>query len=202
LHLSGAAGEVMLSTKPPRCKHCRARTEKPGQVIHEACIDPFLADLKKKQEAKRERDRRAKAKVERAEIRRRKEKLKTRSEWEEECRQIVQKIARIRDRNDGCISCDLPANWDGQWHGSHFRSHGACSVLQFNLLNIHKACWICNKIYSGRINEYEPRLVKKIGQERVDWLNSQNGIFKPPIDYYVKFKRVMGKKLRRMEKRI
>jgi hypothetical protein len=138
---------------------------------------------------------------EREEFKARKAALKKRSEWEDECRKIVQKIARIRDRNDGCISCHLPATWDGQWHGSHFRSHGACSVLQFHLWNIHKSCSQCNLHKSGNIAEYRPRLIEKIGQDRVDWLESQNGVFKPPIEYYVKFKRVMGKRLRRLEKR-
>lgn len=144
----------------------------------------------------------AKAQQTHRETKARKEALKRRSQWESECRAIVQKIARIRDREDGCISCHLPATWGGQWHGSHFRSHGACSVLQFHLWNIHKACSSCNRDKGGNIIEYRPRLVQKIGQERVDWLEVQNGTFKPPIDYYVKFKRVMGKRLRRMEKRL
>lgn len=191
---------MLVSTKPPRCKHCKVRTEKPGQVLHDACVDPWLAVLRKQQEAKREKDQRAKARVERAETRRRKNALKKRSEWEDECRKIVQKIARIRDRDDGCISCELPAHWDGQWHGSHYRSHGAASAVQFHLWNIHKACWICNKLYSGRIDQYEPRLIAKIGKDKVDWLNAQNYTFKPPIEYYERFKKVMGKRLRRMER--
>ncbi len=120
---------------------------------------------------------------------------------EEECRKIVQKIARIRDRDDPCISCDLPANWDGQWHGSHFRSHGACTALQFHLWNIHKACWICNKLYSGRIDVYTVKLIAKVGQERVDWLKAQNQVVRPSREYLARFKKVMGKRLRRMGKR-
>ena len=140
--------------------------------------------------------------AERLETRARREKIKTTAKWEDECRAIVQKIARIRDRNDGCISCDRPASWDGQWHGSHYRSHGAASAVQFHLWNIHKACWICNKLYSGRINQYEPRLIAKIGQEKVDWLNAQNHVVRHDVDYYKRFKRVMGKRLRRLEKRL
>jgi hypothetical protein len=147
-------------------------------------------------------DSKAKRAKEKAELKARKEKAKRRSEWEDECRRIVQKIARLRDRDDGCISCHLPVTWGGQWHGSHFRSHGACSVLQFHLWNIHKSCSSCNRDKGGNIINYRPRLVEKIGAERVDWLESQNGTFKPPIDYYIKFKRVMGKRLRRMEKRL
>lgn len=135
------------------------------------------------------------------ETKRRKAALKPISKLENECRTIVQKIARIRDRRQGCISCELPANWGGQWHGSHFRSVGACSALQFHLWNINKACWICNKLYSGRIDQYEKGLVARYGQERVDWLKSQNQVVKSNREYLERFKRVMGKRLRRIEKR-
>lgn len=125
---------------------------------------------------------------------------------EYQCRKIVQKIARIRDRDQGCISCDKPASWDGQWHGSHFRTHAACSALQFHLWNINKACWIDNKLYSGRIDQYELGLIERYGQERVDWLKAQpKGTSKHTPEYRAyleRFKKVMGKRLRRMEKRI
>jgi hypothetical protein len=181
------------------CPHCRKRLDQ-GQRIHPECVDGY-ADA---QEAKALRAQARKVRADKAkenkDTRERKEKIKKISELEEECRRIVQKIARIRDRNDGCISCELPANWDGQWHGSHFRSHGAASAVQFNLWNINKACWICNKLYSGRIDQYEPKLVAKIGQEKVDWLKAQNHIVKNSREYLMRFKKVMGKRLRRMEK--
>jgi hypothetical protein len=145
---------------------------------------------------------RAEKKREREHFKERKQKAKRISKWEEECRAIVQKIARIRDKDDGCISCHLPATWGGQWHGSHFRSHGAASAVQFHLWNIHKSCSSCNRDKGGNIIAYRPRLVEKIGQEKVDWLMSQNQIVRHPVDYYIRFKAVMGKRLRRLEKRI
>ena len=142
----------------------------------------------------------AQKKVEKAKDKVTREKLKKKSAWEEECRAIVQKIARIRDRNDGCISCHLPANWGGQWHGSHFRSHGAASAVQFHLWNIHKSCSSCNRDKGGNIIDYRPRLIAKIGQDRVDWLMAQNKTVRLDMDYYKRFKAVMGKRLRRLEK--
>ena len=183
------------------CPHCRGKLDQ-GQRIHPACIDGYAEAQEAKAKRAEEKRARAAAKVERAEIRKRKEAIKTIPALEDECRRIVQKIARIRDRNDGCISCDKPASWDGQWHGSHFRSHGAASAVQFHLWNINKACWICNKLYSGRIDQYEPRLVAKRGQEAVDWLKSQNQIVRYSREYLVRFKKVMGKRLRRMEQRL
>jgi hypothetical protein len=194
-----------MTLRPRRCQWCKERLEKVGPVIHEACIEPWVADFKRKKALEEQKDRKAAAKVERAQFKARKEKLKTFSEWEDECRAIVQKIARLRDRHDGCISCPLPATWGGQWHGSHFRSHGACTALQFHLWNIHKSCSPCNRDKGGNLHGYRPRLIAKIGADRVAWLEAQNGIVKHTPDYleYLKrFKRVMGKRLRRMEKRM
>ena len=146
-------------------------------------------------------DREAKQKAEREQTKKRKEALKTIGELEEECRRIVQAIARIRDRDDGCISCHMPADYGGVWHGSHFRSHGGCSSLQFHLWNIHKACAQCNLHKSGNIAEYRPRLVEKIGADRVEWLESQPKSMRFSRDYLNRFKEVMGKRLKRMQKR-
>ena len=124
------------------------------------------------------------------------------SELEAECRAIVQKIARIRDRNDGCISCHMPANYTGAWHGSHFRPAGNNAAVQFHLWNIHKSCAQCNLFKGGNLSAYRPRLVEKIGSDRVEWLERQNHVVKTNKTYLIRFKRVMGKRLRRIEKQI
>lgn len=139
--------------------------------------------------------------VEKEQTKARRDAIKPVRKWLDECQVIANKIARIRDRDDGCISCDLGPNWQGQWHGSHFRSVGAASAVRLNLWNIHKSCSPCNHHKSGNIAEYEPRLVTKIGQDKVDWLKAQNQIVRWDVEYLKRFKAVMGKKLRRMEKR-
>jgi hypothetical protein len=187
---------MLTSTKPNKCRHCKVRMpeDKARHVLHDECFQPWLTKQLSKQAAARE-------KKDRAEFRERKERAKRTSKWEEECRTIVQAIARIRDKDDGCISCHLPATWGGQWHGSHFRSHGAASAVQFHLWNIHKSCSSCNRDKGGNIIAYRPRLVEKIGQEKVDWLMSQNQIVRHSVDYYKRFKAVMGKRLRRLQGR-
>jgi hypothetical protein len=140
------------------------------------------------------------------ELRDRKAALKRIPEIEDECRRIVQKIARLRDRNDGCISCHVGPDYRGMWHGSHYRSVGAASSVQFSLWNIHKACEQCNYFKGGNREGYRPRLIEKIGLERVEWLDAQNNVSKRGgaeyREYLFRFKKVMGKRLRRMEKRI
>jgi hypothetical protein len=194
----------MLSRLPTRCAHCRVRfaAEERGLRIHSACIDGFLEALKIKQKRKADKELKAAQRVERALDRKKREALKPRAKWLAECQVIVNKIVRLRDRHLPCCSCDRPASWDGQWHASHFRSVGAASALRFNLLNIHKGCSICNHHLSGNIAGYTPRLVEKIGREKVDWLYTQNQLAAYDIEYLKRFKSVMGKRLRRLEKRM
>lgn len=147
-------------------------------------------------------DRLAKVKAEREDTQARKEKLKTLSQLTKECRDIVQAIARFRDRNDGCISCHVGPNYGGVWHGSHFRPAGNNSAVELHLWNIHKACEQCNYFKGGNIGEYRPRLIAKIGEDRVKWLESQTQVVKRSREYLARFKKVMGKRCRRLEKRM
>lgn len=140
----------------------------------------------------------AQAKVE---LKKRKEAIKPRSKWLAECQEITNKIVRLRDAHLGCCSCDKGPNWDGQWHASHLRSVGAASAVRFHLWNIHKGCSQCNNHLSGNISEYLPRIRQRIGDEKVDWLYTQNQLVKHDVDYLKRFKTVMGKRLRRMEKK-
>lgn len=178
----------------PRARKCKVCTEPfvPRQPMQRVCgIDCARAEavrVRMRKEAKEDKARR--------------EKLKTISDLEEECRKIVQKIARIRDRNDGCISCHMPANYGGQWHGSHYRAHGGCSSLQFHLWNIHKACAQCNLFKSGNKEGFIHGLLKKpgYGPERLAWLDQQPKSQKFTREYLIRFKLVMGKRMRRLEK--
>lgn len=189
-----------MTFKRKLCKHCKGKLEE-GEYIHEGCIEPYAEAEAAKALRKAEKQSKARARVEREDHAKRKESAKPRAKWLAECQAIANKIARLRDIADGCISCDKPASWGGQWHGSHFRSVGAASAVRFNLWNIHKACSVCNNHLSGNLVAYRPRLVNKIGQTRVDWLESQNQITRHDVDYLKKYKRVMGAKLKRLEKK-
>jgi hypothetical protein len=151
--------------------------------------------------SKRGKAAKAAAVRERRETKEKLEKFKKPSKWEAECRAIMQKIARIRDRHDGCISCHMGANYGGAWHGSHFRPAGNNSAVQFSLWNIHKACAQCNLFKGGNLGPYRVKLVEKIGVERVEWLERQTQAVKTNIPYIMRFKTVMGKRLARQLKR-
>lgn len=131
-----------------------------------------------------------------------KEAMKTLPQLAKEAEYYVNRYVRLRDHNKGCVSCDKPASWPGQWHASHFRSVGAAPGLRYHLWNIHKACSICNNHKSGNLLEYLPRLRALIGGDRVDWLLSQNAPVKRTREYLERIKAVFAKKCRRAEKRI
>lgn len=191
------------SPKPPKlkiCKVCKCNFLAPaGLQRARVCGQVCALTFAKSARAKAEKVRLVK---ENRETKKALEKYKTPTQWEKECREIVQEIARLRDRHDGCISCHMGPNYGGQWHGSHFRPAGNNAAVQFHLWNIHKACAQCNLFKGGNISEYRPRLVEKIGADRVAWLESQTQQVKTDVDYCIRFKAVMGKRLRRMKKQI
>ena len=131
-----------------------------------------------------------------------KEKLKTRAEWLRDFQAVFNKYVRIRDINDGCISCDKGKDWQGQWHASHLYSRGHSSSLRFNLWNVHKSCSRCNSHLSGNIGEYTPRLIEKIGQDRFDWLTANKATVKRhEIDWLKRAIVIFRKKIKRLNNR-
>ena len=182
--------------KPKVCRHCKAAYQ-PMSSTAKACSVPCALALAGETRAKAEK---VAALADRKDTRAKLEAIKSRSQWAREAQAVANRYARVRDRDDGCISCSKPSTWPGQWHGSHFRSVGAASAVRFNLWNIHKACSVCNNYLSGNVGAYAPRLVEKIGQSRVDWLLAQNQVTKHSIEFLKKYKRVIGKRVKRMEK--
>lgn len=187
-------------TKPKRCKVCKGEFT-PARPMQHVCSPGCAVAVVS---AKREKERERKELEERRADRAKRRAMKTISQLEGDCRRIVQKIARIRDRHDGCISCHMGPNYGGQWHGSHYRAHGGCSSLQFHLWNIHKACAQCNLFKGGNREGYVQGLLSKpgYGLERLEWLDSCPKSRRFDRGYLLRFKSVMGKRLRRMEKHL
>ena len=181
-------GSLPFAPKPRPCKQCGSNfaPQRPMQAV----CSPICAARKVRQDKAEER----------AQIKTRRIAAKSRAQWLAECQAIVNKIARIRDRHLPCCSCDRPASWDGQWHASHLRSVGAASAVRFHLWNIHKGCSICNNHLSGNLAEYLPRIRQRIGGSKVDWLYTQNQRVLHDIPYLMRFKAVMGRRLKRMER--
>jgi hypothetical protein len=192
----------MLAIKQPKAKSCKnpaCRASFVPQRLGQAVCN-YTCGLAIK-EVNQEKARKSLAQVERREIKVRKEKLKSRADHAQEAQAVINRYVRLRDAHLGCISCDKPASWGGQWHCSHFRSVGAAAHLRFNLLNMNKSCSACNNFLSGNIAGYRPKLIEKIGQAKVDWLECNQDIVRHDIAYLKRIKTVFTKKVRRIEQR-
>ena len=156
----------MISNKPPRCKFCRLRTEKAGQVLHPACIDSWIAAETARQAKKREAKRKAEAKVDKAITRQKLAKLKTNGQRKAEVQAALNRwVVHVRDAAESCISCGR--FHDGAWHGGHYRSRGSAPHLSLDPRNVHKQCAPCNLYLHGNLVGYRAGLIARYGEAYV-----------------------------------
>ena len=185
------------------CRHCRKKSERTSMLITPLAAFCNSEHAYAHTTALRQRKAADEAKSFRRETTRMKVAAKPKSGWAKDAQTAVNRYVRLRDRNEGCISCDKPANWSGQWHASHFYSRGHSSALRFNLWNNHKSCSVCNNHLSGNIGEYRPRIIEKIGQARYDWLlEHKSDLAEHSVDYLKRVKAIFTKRCRILEKRM
>lgn len=77
------------------------------------------------------------------------------------------KYIRARDSDKGCISCGGPVEQAG-----HFYSAGQFTALRFNEDNCHGQCLQDNYFKHGHLINYKTNLLRRIGQQRMDMLES------------------------------
>lgn len=106
--------------------------------------------------------------VERKAIRVAKERVKPRADYLKEAQQAFNAYIRERDALLPCVSCGR--HHEGQWHAGHYRTVGANPELRFEPMNVWKQCAPCNNHKSGDIVNYRIELVRRIGPEKVEWL--------------------------------
>lgn len=162
---------MSLQAKQPRPKKCKnpACGEKfVAQRLGQAVCSPSCGLAIK--HVNQTKARKALADVGRKELRAAKERVKPKGQYMREAQAAFNSWVRLRDVALGCVSCDKPATWAGQWHASHFRSVGSSPEHRFNPANVHKACSVCNSHLSGNILGYQPELIRRIGLEAVEAL--------------------------------
>lgn len=139
------------------------------------------------------------------ELRARKEAIKKPHKWMAECQVIVNKIVRLSAlaRGEGCFTCGAtPAQkFGGTYDAGHFRSVGSAPHLRYWMPQIKLQCIPCNRHKGGMALLFRQRLVREHGQAWVEALEARQEIAKFDIPYLVRFKKVMGRKLKRLEKR-
>lgn len=125
--------------------------------------------------------------------------LKTRPQHLKEAQAIFNSYIRERDKDLPCISCGRTT---GSWDAGHYRSIGSCQELRFDELNVHKQDVFCNQFNSGNLINYRLGLIKKIGLEKVEWLESFHQPKKYTIEEIVEIKRIYKIKLKELKNKI
>lgn len=182
--------------KPPRgprmrrCKVCRSLFV-PRSITHKAC-GPGCAVVVAQDERKA---------VERKTDRARKVAMKRPSDYAAAAQVVVNRYVNLRDRDKPCVSCGKPAASGGVRNASHFKSVGSNSALRFHLWNIHSSCYRCNVQLSGNLGEYYPRLIERIGAEKVEFLQYAKRERRYTVDYLQRMQRIFTKKAKRLLRR-
>lgn len=90
---------------------------------------------------------------------------------------------RTRDAGKPCICCGRALG--PKYDAGHFLESGNNSILRYNEDNIHAQSVYCNQYKGGDSDDYEGRLRKKIGNDRVDYLlQNKGGTVKRTADDY------------------
>ena len=103
------------------------------------------------------------------------ESLKTRSDWIKDAQREFNKFIRTRDAGQPCICCGVHLERDaigGGFDAGHYRSVGSAPHLRFDERNVHAQRKQCNRYGAGRAVDYRIGLIKRIGREAVESLES------------------------------
>jgi len=111
---------------------------------------------------------------------------------------------RARDEKLPCISCGKSKvvsggyKGAGGWDAGHYRSRGATPELRFHEDNVFKQCVSCNRDQSGNVVNMRIGILKRIGQERIDFIEGPHKTIKHSLqdlrniqsDYKAKLKSI------------
>ena len=150
--------------KPKKCKVCRQEFA-PSRMGQKVCGPDCARQLAKTMREK----------TERAADKQKRESLKTRSQWMKEAQIAFNAYIRERDKNRPCICCGRPLAESGVGGGfdcGHYRSVGSAPHLRFDERNAHGQTKQCNRWGSGRAVDYRIGLIRRIGLEAVEALES------------------------------
>jgi hypothetical protein len=172
-----ASGITPRTPRKKKCAHCMEAFQ-PSRVGQKVCSPACAIALPPENLVQA---RKALADVGRKEHRAAKERVKSRAEHMKDAQTAFNAWIRARDVGQPCISCGTTA--DVQYCAGHYRTTAACPELRFEPLNVHLQCnRNCNMGKSGNLLGYRPRLLTKIGAERLAWLEGAHEPKKYTID--------------------
>jgi hypothetical protein len=153
----------------------------PARASQAVCGEIECAIAHGQSERGQETARKALADIGRRDIKVRKEALKSRADHLKDTQHAFNAWIRQRDIGQPCISCGTTA--DVQYCAGHYRTTAACPELRFEPLNVNLQCnRNCNMGKSGNLLGYRPRLLEKIGAEKLEWLEGSHAPKKYTID--------------------
>ena len=67
-------------------------------------------------------------------------------------------------------------------HAGHYKTVGAQPALRFHWANISKQCAKCNNFLSASLDTYRPELVRRVGEQIVEYLEKDHYPMKLTIE--------------------
>ena len=165
----------MKAIKPKKCRVCKLLYQ-PYSTTAVVCSPRCAISLNDQRKVKKEKiaEKAVRKQQKEAKIR-----IKTKSDWMKEAQVEFNKYIRLRDSGQVCISCQKPAK---KANAGHFKTTKAYPELRFNEDGCHLQCEHCNTYLSGNIAAYRINLIKKIGLDKVEWLEGKHPPAKLTID--------------------
>lgn len=190
---------MLLKPKKRKQKTCKACKQKfiPDRDFQVAC-SPLCA-IKHAQNLK-DKKRKEESKSNRAELKKFKE--NDRRTLKAKAQEVFNKYIRLRD-GEVCISCghNNLLGKKRQFHAGHYLTRGARPELSLNENNCHSQCSICNNYLSGNLAQYRLNLIKKIGLEAVEELESGNIVKKYTVEDYKEIIKAYKVKIKELERK-
>ncbi|KGA59610.1 bacteriophage Lambda NinG family protein [Proteus vulgaris] len=194
----------MQKLRRRRCKVCREWFI-PRQSFQNWCSPEHGFELseqrrnkdREKALAKLKKEKQKKEREEKDKLKSRKLAVKPLSYFTKQAQTAFNAFIRERDKDEPCISCGR--FHEGQYHAGHYRTTGANPELRFDEDNCHKQCAPCNNHLSGNIENYTPRLIEKIGQERFDRLMGSHELPKWKREDYERIRDYYRAKLKELK---
>ena len=178
------------------CKICKKKFAQ-KQPLQFVCDLDCAIDYKNQQSEKLKKKKQREANVEK---RKKLDKLKTKGDHMKDLQITFNAFIRERDRHLPCISCDAPQGTYKLTAGHFYPT--TYSYLRFHEDNVHSQCWFnCNKNRHGNIGEYRPRLIDKIGIDKVKWLDdNRHKRLELTIPEIIELRVIYKEKIRKLKK--
>lgn len=175
----------MNQAKQKKCKQCESPFtpfNSLQKVCGAKCANDFAIAERKKREDKAKSDdiKRVKQKLKQLSVKDRPKALR-------EAQKAFNAYIRERDKKLNCISCgnklkDSPYLKGQMFDAGHYKSVASAPELRFNEDNCHAQCVYCNRNLSGNIVNYRKTLLIRIGEKRLEALESYNEPKKYTVD--------------------